>query len=176
MEQATFAGGCFWCMVHPFDQWPGVLQVVSGYTGGHSVNPTYEDVCAGHTGHYEAVNITFDPAQITYEQLLDIYWQQIDPTDSGGQFYDRGPSYKPAIFYHSPEQKRLAEQSRDALDASGRFNRPVAVEILPAGPFYPAEDYHQNFYRTHEAHYQQYRRGSGRDIFLAKHWGMPSNH
>ncbi|WP_430626082.1 peptide-methionine (S)-S-oxide reductase MsrA [Sulfobacillus thermotolerans] len=122
MEQATFAGGCFWCMVHPFDQWPGVLKVVSGYTGGHSVNPTYEDVCAGHTGHYEAVNITFDPAQITYAQLLDIYWQQIDPTDSGGQFYDRGPSYKPAIFYHSPEQKRLAEQSRDALDASGRFN------------------------------------------------------
>ncbi len=169
-ELATFAGGCFWCMVKPFDQWPGVLGVVSGYTGGNKVNPSYEDVCSGTTGHYEAVQITFDPAVISYRKLLEIYWQQVDPTDGRGQFYDRGPSYKPAIFYHTAEQKAQAGESRQALSQSGRFDAPIAVEILPATVFYAAEAYHQDFYKTHAEHYRQYRQGSGRDLFLQSHW------
>ncbi len=172
MEHATFAGGCFWCMVKPFDQWPGVEKVVSGYTGGHKENPTYEEVCAGTTGHFEAVQITFDSEKITYPQLLSLYWKQIDPTDGGGQFYDRGSSYRPAIFYHSAEQQAQAEASLRELENSGRFDRPLQTDILPAGPFYPAEDYHQNYYQTNAAHYQRYRKGSGRDVFLAKHWGQ----
>ncbi|WP_053958950.1 peptide-methionine (S)-S-oxide reductase MsrA [Sulfobacillus thermosulfidooxidans] len=171
---ATFAGGCFWCMVHPFDQMPGVLEVVSGYTGGTTANPTYEEVCSGTTGHYEAVQITFDPRKITYDQLLEAFWRQIDPTDNQGQFYDRGPSYRPAIFYHNAQQRELAEQSKARLKASGRFPAPIVVPILPAGQFYPAEAYHQDFYQTHPEHYQRYRRASGRDIFLAQFWGPSS--
>ncbi|ACV57899.1 peptide-methionine (S)-S-oxide reductase MsrA [Alicyclobacillus acidocaldarius] len=171
LERATFAGGCFWCMVKPFDTWPGVVSVVSGYTGGHVPNPTYEQVCSGTTGHVEAVQITYDPRQITYQQLLDIFWRQIDPTDPGGQFYDRGPSYKTAIFYHTEEQRRLAEASKAALEASGRFQKPIVTEIRPAGPFYPAEEYHQDFYRKEPLHYERYRRASGRDAFIAAHWG-----
>jgi methionine-S-sulfoxide reductase len=170
-ERATFAGGCFWCMVHPFDQWPGVKRVVSGYTGGHTAHPTYEEVCLGTTGHQEAVEITFDPDRLPYTDLLDIFWQQIDPTDAGGQFYDRGSSYKTAIYYHSETQRRQAEASRDALARSGRFSDPIVTKILPVGPFYPAEDYHQDFYQKRPEHYQRYREASGRDAFLRAHWG-----
>jgi methionine-S-sulfoxide reductase len=169
-EVATFAGGCFWCMVHPFDEIPGVLQVVSGYTGGSTPHPTYEEVCGGRTGHREAVAITFDPERVSYATLLDRFWRQIDPTDADGQFYDRGPSYRTAIYYHTDAQRELAEASKRALAASGRFDRPIVMEILPAGPFYPAEDYHQAFYRKNPTHYRRYREGSGRDRFLALHW------
>lgn len=168
---ATFAGGCFWCMVSPFDEMPGIHQVVSGYTGGHTENPTYKEVCSETTGHYEAVQITFDPAIFPYTRLLELFWQQIDPTDVGGQFYDRGSSYRTAIFYHSEEQREQAEASKQALAASGRFDKPIATEILPAVPFYAAEDYHQGYYRTNPSHYKRYRTGSGRDAFIAAHWG-----
>ncbi len=169
-QLATFAGGCFWCMVKPFDQWPGVIRVVSGYTGGHKVNPTYVEVCSGTTGHVEAVQITYDPAVISYETILDVYWRQIDPTDPGGQFCDRGSSYRTAVFYHTEEQRVTAEQSKRALDESGRFSQPVVTPILPAGPFYEAEAYHQDFYKKDPDHYQSYRRGSGRDVFITQHW------
>lgn len=161
-EKAIFAGGCFWCMVHPFDQWDGVISVVSGYTGGHTENPTYRQVCSGTTGHAEAVEITFDPEIISYDKLLEIYWQVSDPTDAGGQFVDRGDSYRPAIFYTTEEQKQLAQASKEALSKSGRYDRPIITPIEPAGPFYPAEDYHQDFYKKEPVHYQRYRSGSGR--------------
>ncbi|WP_277093000.1 peptide-methionine (S)-S-oxide reductase MsrA [Alicyclobacillus mali (ex Roth et al. 2021)] len=170
-ERATFAGGCFWCMVKPFDQWPGVIRVVSGYTGGHQENPTYEEVCSGTTGHVEAVQITFDPTVFPYERLLDVYWQQIDPTDAGGQFVDRGSSYRTAIFVHSEEQRKIAEASKRRLEESGRFDRPIVTPILDATPFYPAEAYHQDFYRKQPEHYRAYRSGSGRDAFLQRVWG-----
>lgn len=170
-QRATFAGGCFWCMASPFEETSGIIQVVSGYTGGHTENPSYKQVCSETTGHYEAVQITFDPAKITYQELLDIYWRQIDPTDTGGQFFDRGPSYQTVIFYHSEEQRCQAESSKKALDASGRFERPIATKILPAQTFYPAEDYHQDYHRKNSCHYNRYRQGSGRDAFIARHWG-----
>lgn len=170
MELATFAGGCFWCMVAPFEKMDGVIKVVSGYTGGHKENPTYKEVCSGATGHYEAVQITFDPNQISYEKLLEIFWQQIDPTDPGGQFTDRGQSYQTAIFYHDEEQRRKAEASRKALDESGRFQKPVATKILPAKTFYPAEEYHQDYHKKNPFRYALYRQGSGRDAFIKKHW------
>ncbi len=173
-EKATFAGGCFWCMVHPFDEVLGVGEVISGYTGGVHENPTYEDVCSGQTGHVEAVQITFDSNQVSYGQLLDIFWRQIDPTDSGGQFNDRGSSYRPVIFYHNERQRQEAEQSKARLEASRRFPGPIVVDVRPATRFYPAEDYHQNFYRTHEVHYRGYRQSSGRDIFLGQFWGTDS--
>lgn len=172
-EKATFAGGCFWCMVHPFDSYPGVSRVVSGYTGGHTQNPTYEEVCSHITGHREAVEITFDPAAISYRQLLDIFWRQIDPTDPGGQFFDRGQSYQTAVYYHSEEQRQAAEESRQELARSGRFSRTIVTEILPAKPFYPAEDYHQEYYKTNPGHYNRYRAGSGRDRFIQSHWDNP---
>ncbi|WDM03049.1 peptide-methionine (S)-S-oxide reductase MsrA [Alicyclobacillus cycloheptanicus] len=171
VEKATFAGGCFWCMVKPFHEWPGVIDVVSGYTGGHKPNPTYEEVCSGTTGHVEAVEITYDPSVISYETILDVFWRQIDPTDPNGQFYDRGPSYRTAIFYHSQAQKEAAERSLQALQESGRFDKPIVTPILPAAPFYPAEEYHQDFYQKNPAHYEAYRRGSGRDAFIRRHWG-----
>ncbi|GMK42617.1 peptide-methionine (R)-S-oxide reductase [Paenibacillus sp. CCS19] len=169
-EQATFAGGCFWCMVKPFEEMPGIVSVISGYTGGTTVNPTYEEVCRGGTGHTEAVQITFDPEQFPYEKLLDIFWRQIDPTDSGGQFHDRGDSYRPAIFYHNEEQRRLAEASKRELEASGRFDRPIAVTVEPAAPFYAAEDYHQDYHKKQPLRYKMYRKGSGRDAFISQHW------
>jgi peptide methionine sulfoxide reductase msrA/msrB len=175
LELATFAGGCFWCMVKPFDQMPGVVRVVSGYTGGHKPNPTYEEVCSETTGHAEAVQITFDPAILPYRKLLDIFWKQIDPTDPGGQFYDRGSSYRTAIFYHTEEQKAEAERSKEELAASGRFDKPIVTEIVPAGPFYPAEDYHQDYYKKNPFRYEMYRKGSGRDAFIEKTWLMPKN-
>ena len=171
-ELATFAGGCFWCMVAPFEELPGVRKVTSGYTGGHKENPTYEEVCAGTTGHVEAVQIEFDPDLFPYEKLLDLFWRQIDPTDPGGQFVDRGPSYRTAIFYHNEEQKRIAEESKRRLEASGRFDKPIVTEILPASAFYPAEEYHQDFHRKNPFRYKTYRKGSGRDAFIEKHWRM----
>lgn len=170
MALATFAGGCFWCMVKPFDQWDGIEKVVSGYMGGHLENPTYEDVKAGNSGHLEVVQITFDPTVFSYEELLQIYWMQIDPTDDGGQFHDRGESYKTAIFVHDEEQRIQAEQSKDALAASGRFKKPIVTQIRRAETFYMAEAYHQDYYKREKAHYEADREQSGRDDFLASHW------
>lgn len=162
-ETAILAGGCFWCMVHPFDQWNGVHSVTSGYTGGHLENPTYEAVCSGETGHTEAVKIVFNPSLISYEKLLEIYWNISDPTDAGGQFINRGSSYRPGIFYLTPEQQATAEASKAALDQSGRYDKPVVTEITAAGPFYDAEEYHQDFYLKDPEYYQAYRIRSGRD-------------
>lgn len=169
-DTAIFAGGCFWCMVKPFDQLPGIISVVSGYTGGHVANPTYEEVCRGTTGHTEAVKITFDPSLISYSELLAIYWQQTDPTDALGQFADRGDSYRPVIFYAKESQKVAAIDSKEQLEKSGRFLKPIVTKIEPAQPFYPAESYHQDFYKKNPAHYQAYRQGSGRADFLKKKW------
>lgn len=167
---ATFAGGCFWCMVKPFDEQPGIIRVVSGYTGGHVPNPTYEQVCSDTTGHYEAVQITFDPTVYPYERLLETFWHSIDPTDPGGQFGDRGESYRTAIFYHSEEQKAAAERSKRDLAASGVFSKPIVTPIIPASPFYPAEDYHQDYYKKQPIRYKAYYTGSGREKFLKDQW------
>ncbi|RDW18941.1 peptide-methionine (S)-S-oxide reductase MsrA [Oceanobacillus chungangensis] len=169
-NKATFAGGCFWCMVKPFDQWDGVHRVISGYTGGKLENPTYEEVKKGDTGHYEAVQITFDPAIIKYETILDLYWKQIDPTDDGGQFQDRGDQYRAAVFYHDEQQLEIAAASKQALEQSGKFSKPIVTEILPAVTFYPAEDYHQDFYKKSAKEYEEDRAKSGRDEFIAKVW------
>lgn len=169
-QLATFAGGCFWCMVKPFDEQPGIIKVVSGYTGGDKENPTYEEVCSHTTGHVEAVQITFDPEIFPYQRLLEIFWQQIDPTDPGGQFHDRGESYKTAIFYHNEEQKQLAQQSKQALEKSRLFNKPIVTEILPASIFYPAEEYHQDYHKKNPFRYNIYRHGSGRDAFIRETW------
>ncbi len=170
IEKATFAGGCFWCMVKPFDRYEGVLKVLSGYTGGTTENPSYEEVCRGTTGHYEAVEITFDPEIISYEELLSIFWKQIDPTDEGGQFHDRGTSYKSAIFYHSEEQKEKALKSKQDLEQSGRFSK-VVTPLIKASVFYPAEEYHQKFYEKNPEHYTSYHVNSGRAGFIKEHWG-----
>lgn len=170
-EQATFAGGCFWCMVHPFDEEPGIIQVVSGYTGGTTENPTYSEVCSGTTGHAEAVQITFRPDVYPYEKLLQLYWQQIDPTDSRGQFHDRGSQYRTAIFYHTAKQKELAETSKQQMASSGKFHKKIVTAIEPVGVFYPAEEPHQQYYRKDPVHYGLYRQNSGRNDFILKHWG-----
>jgi peptide-methionine (S)-S-oxide reductase len=169
-QLATFAGGCFWCMVKPFDEQPGINSVISGYTGGTVENPTYEQVCTDTTGHLEAVQISFDPEIFPYEELLELFWQQIDPTDLGGQFHDRGKSYQPAVFYQDETQKRLAEESKHALQESGRFSKPIVTPILPAQTFYPAEEYHQQYYKKNRAHYESYHVGSGRAGFIQQHW------
>jgi peptide methionine sulfoxide reductase msrA/msrB len=171
IKKATFAGGCFWCTEADFEKLPGVVKVISGYTGGNKENPTYEEVSSGTTGHIEAIQVYYDPSKITYEKLLDFFWKHIDPTDKGGQFVDRGPQYRSAIFYHDEEQKRLAEKSREALDKSGRFNKPVVTEMIQFAKFYEAEDYHQDYYKKHPFKYGYYRNGSGRDQFLRKEWG-----
>lgn len=170
LETATFAGGCFWCMEAPFEKLDGVYKVVSGYTGGHTENPAYEEVSAGRTGHAEAIQVSYDPEKISYEQLLDVFWRQIDPTDAGGSFVDRGSQYRSAIFYENENQKKLAGASRKKLEASARFKEPVVTEIVPLDKFYPAEDYHQDYYKTHPIRYKFYRHGSGRDQFLTKVW------
>lgn len=169
-QKATFAGGCFWCMVKPFDSYQGIESVVSGYTGGHTENPTYEEVCSESTGHFEAVQITFNPEEFSYERLLEVFWQQIDPTDAGGQFFDRGHSYKTAIFFHSEDQKQAALDSRQQLEASGRFSKPIVTDILPASTFYSAEEYHQQYYQKNPLRYKMYRKGSGREAFIQSHW------
>lgn len=168
---ATLAGGCFWCMEADFEKLPGVVKVISGYTGGSQANPTYENYA--DSGHVEAVQVFYDPHKVTYPQLLDYFWRHLDPTDAGGQFVDRGPQYRSAIFYHDEEQKRLAEESKAALARSGRFDKPIATEILKFSKFYPAEDYHQDYYRTHATRYKFYRWNSGRDQFLQEKWGKP---
>lgn len=167
---ATFAGGCFWCMEPPFEKLDGVRSVVSGYCGGDEKEPAYKEVARGETGHAESVQITYDPDEIDYEQLLEVYWRNIDPTDSEGQFVDRGPQYRPAIFYHDADQKELAEASKRRLEESGRFDEPVVVEIVPASTFWKAEAYHQDFYKKRPGRYQSYRDGSGRDEFLRRVW------
>jgi peptide methionine sulfoxide reductase msrA/msrB len=169
-ETATFAGGCFWCMEKPFEKLPGVISVHSGYTGGFKENPTYEEVSSGSTGHAEAVQISFDPSKITYSELLDVFWRQIDPTDAGGQFVDRGNQYRSEIWYHSEEQKRLAEQSKAALERSDVFKSPIVTQITAVGKFYKAEEYHQDYYKKNPIRYRYYRNGSGRDKFLEKVW------
>lgn len=171
---ATFAGGCFWCMVKPFDRYDGVHSVISGYTGGDIENPTYELVCTNTTGHREAVQISFDDEKISYNELLDIFWRQIDPTDAGGQFFDRGESYQTAIYVHTEEQKQLAEKSKATLEASGKFDKPIATEILPAKVFYRAEEGHQNYYMKNPTHYNRYAIGSGREHFKLENWGDES--
>jgi peptide methionine sulfoxide reductase msrA/msrB len=161
LKKATFAGGCFWCTEADFEKLPGVVKVVSGYTGGQKENPTYAEVSSGKTGHVEAVQVYYDPSKISYEELLDTLWKHIDPTDGGGQFVDRGPQYRSAIFYHDDEQKRLAEKSKEALGKSGKFNKPIATEILRFTKFYEAEEYHQDYYKNHSLRYSFYRHGSG---------------
>ncbi|MFW6113237.1 MAG: peptide-methionine (S)-S-oxide reductase MsrA [Thermodesulfobacteriota bacterium] len=165
---ATFAGGCFWCTEADFEKVPGVVKVVSGYTGGSQPNPTYENYAA--SGHVEAVQIYYDPQKVTYQELLDYFWRHVDPTDPGGQFVDRGREYRSAIFYHDEEQKLLAEKSKAALEQSGPFDKPIVTEIIELSEFYPAEDYHQNYHKTHALKYKYYRWNSGRDQFLQKVW------
>ncbi len=169
-ETAIFAGGCFWCMESPFEKINGVKEVISGYTGGSKENPTYEEVSSGTTGHLEAIQIIYDPQKVSYNELLSIFWKQIDPTDADGQFVDRGKQYRSAIFYKSKEEKALAEKSKQNLEKSKRFNSPIVTEIIAATTFYPAEDYHQDYYKKNPVRYNYYRYGSGRDQFLKKVW------
>ena len=170
-EKATFAGGCFWCMEPPFDKLDGVISTTSGYTGGTEKDPTYEQVSAGKTGHLEAIEVTYDPAKVSYAQLLDVFWKNIDPTQHNGQFVDVGSQYRTAIFYHTEEQRRLALESRNRLQESRKFGKPIVTEIRPAMPFYSAEDYHQDYYIKNPIRYKYYRWGSGRDRFLEETWG-----
>ena len=169
-KTAVFGGGCFWCMEPPFEQLEGVIDVMAGYSGGDDKNPTYEEVSSGRTAHIESVRVVYDPAKISYKELLDTFWRYIDPTDPGGQFADRGDHYKTAIFYNTLEEKKIAEQSRDELGASGVFDRPIATAIRPAKSFYPAEEYHQDYYKKNVAHYEAYKVGSGRAGFLERTW------
>lgn len=171
LEKATFAGGCFWCMQPPYDKLKGVISTQVGYTGGHTKNPTYEDVSTGETGHAEAVEVLYDPARTRYEELLDIFWRSIDPTARNSQFSDRGSQYRTVIFYHNAEQKRLALTSKEVLEKSGRFSKPIVTEILPAQEFYPAEEKHQGYYKKNPLRYKLYKSGSGRETFLKESWG-----
>lgn len=175
-QVATFAGGCFWCMEPPFEKLPGVHKVISGYTGGHKENPSYNEVSFGSTGHVEAVQITFDPEKISYNDLLEVFWRNIDPTDSGGQFVDRGDQYTTGIFYHDKMQKEQALASKGRLAESKRFKRDIITPVIPAQVFYPAEEYHQDFYKKDPNHYHRYRSGSGRDRFIDKFWGDERNY
>lgn len=168
-QRAIFAGGCFWCTEAEFSGTQGVISVTSGYTGGHVANPTYEQVISKKTGHAEAVEVVYDPAKVSYEKLLDIYWSNIDPTDAGGQFHDRGDSYRTAIFYTTEEQKQLAEASRE--EAARKLGSPIATKIEKAAIFYPAEEYHQDYSKKNPMHYNAYKYGSGREEKLEKIWG-----
>ena len=168
---ATFAGGCFWCMEPPFEKLEGVVSVTSGYTGGHVPNPSYQEVCEGGTGHLEAVQILYDTTRIGYDRLLEVFWQNIDPTDAWGQFADHGSQYHTAVFYHTPAQRGAAEASKAAQAASGVFERPIVTTIRDAAPFYPAEDYHQDYHLKQPERYQNYKDGSGRAGFLKRVWG-----
>lgn len=169
LETATFAGGCFWCMEPPFEQLEGVLDVVSGYTGGSGKDATYDDYIS--KGHTEAVQVKFDPAKISYEKLLEVYWRQINPTDPDGQFADRGPGYYAGIYWHSEKQKGAAEKSKSALDKSGKFDSPILTKILKFQVFYRAEEHHQDYSKKNAPHYQRYKKGSGRAGYLDKIWG-----
>jgi peptide methionine sulfoxide reductase msrA/msrB len=169
LQTATFAGGCFWCVESDFEKLPGVVEAISGYTGGRGDNPTYENY--GQKGYVEAVQVLYDPAKVSYSALLDYFWRHVDPTDPGGQFVDRGAQYRSAIFYQNPEQQQQAEASKQALEKSKRFGKPIVTEILPLTKFFPAEDYHQDYYKAHAVKYKYYRWNSGRDQFLQKVWG-----
>jgi peptide methionine sulfoxide reductase msrA/msrB len=169
VETTVFAGGCFWCMTPPFEKLKGVVKVTAGYTDGNGSIPTYEDY--GEKGYTEAVEVTYDPAQITYSQLLDVFWKQINPTDPDGQFVDRGPAYRAAVIYLTEEQKKSAEKSREVLDKSGRYDKPVVTKILKFKNFYPAEDYHQDYYKKNPVRYGIYHMNSGRVQYLDKVWG-----
>ena len=169
--KATFAGGCFWCMEHPFDILPGVISTTSGYTGGQKKSPTYEEVSSGRTGHAEAVQVVYDPQKVTYEKLLDVFWHNIDPTVKDEQFCDHGSQYRSGIFYHDDDQRRLAEASKAALDRNKPFSAAIVTEITRAAEFYPAEDYHQDFYLKNPLRYKYYRSGCGRDNRLKQLWG-----
>jgi len=168
---ATFAGGCFWCMEPPFEKLPGVFSVVSGYTGGKEMDPTYKQVSAGSTGHTEAVQVTYDPSRVSYEKLLSVFWMNINPTQSNGQFVDTGRQYRSGIFTHDPEQAAAALASLEQLEASGRFGAPIVTEVTPFSAFYPAEEYHQDYYKKNPFRYKYYRNGSGRDQYLDRIWG-----
>jgi methionine-S-sulfoxide reductase len=170
-DKAAFAGGCFWCMQPPFDKTDGVISTTVGYAGGKEKDPTYQQVSSGTTGHVETVEIVYDPSRISYSKLLDVFWRNIDPTQPDGQFVDSGPQYRTVIFYHSEEQKRLAEASKGELQASGRYDRKIVTEIIPATTFYKAEEYHQEYYKKNPLRYQYYRYQSGRDQYLEKIWG-----
>jgi peptide-methionine (S)-S-oxide reductase len=168
---ATFAGGCFWCMEPPYDKLPGVKATISGYMGGRKANPTYQEVSAGNTGHAEVVQVVYDPAKVTYEKLLEVFWVNIDPTVKDRQFCDSGSQYRTAIFYHNEEQRKAAEASRGAIEKTKTFKDPIVTPIEMAGPFYPAEDYHQDFYKKNPVRYYSYRTGCGRDSRLKQLWG-----
>ncbi len=170
-QTATFAGGCFWCLESDFDKVDGVLETISGYTGGHRDNPTYKEVSAGSTGHKEALQVRYDPTKVSYEDLLHVFWKNIDPLDPYGQFCDKGEQYRSAIFYHDAEQRTLAEASKQALTASGQFDSPITTEIVPAGAFWPAEEYHQDYYLKNPIRYKFYRYNCGRDQRLKSLWG-----
>jgi methionine-S-sulfoxide reductase len=174
LSTAIFAGGCFWCVEDAFEEVPGVVRAVSGYTGGTTANPTYEQVSSQGTGHFEAVQVSFDARKVSYAQLVDWFWRNIDPVDARGQFCDKGSSYRSAIFYGDDEQRRIAEASKAALQASGRFTGAIATVILPAGPFYPAEDYHQGYAKKNPFKYQYYKQGCGRAQRLQQIWGPPA--
>ena len=176
LSVATFAGGCFWCTESDFEHIPGVVKAISGYTGGKLENPTYEQVSSGTTQHRESVEVYYDPKKITYEQLLNDFWKMINPTDPGGQFVDRGHQYTTAIFYHDEKQKQEAEASLKKLDASGRYDKPIVTSIVKAGPFYPAEAYHQDYYKHNPIRYHFYRWNSGRDQYLKKVLGKEALH
>ncbi len=176
LEKATFAGGCFWCMEAPFDKLPGVVSVTAGYTGGKVNNPTYEQVSAGGTGHAEVVRVVFDPSRIGYARLLDVFWRNTDPTVVDRQFCDVGSQYRTGIFYHSEEQRLLALQSKEALERTKRFKEPIVTEVTKAGEFYPAEEYHQHYYKKNPIRYSYYRNGCGRDRRLKELWGDAAGH
>lgn len=171
MAYATLAGGCFWCLVKPFNEYPGIKEVTSGYSGGHVENPTYEEVCTNQTGHVEAVQIEYDENITDFEAILDIYFKTFDPTDNKGQFFDRGESYEPVIFYHDENQKKVALNKIDELNERQIFDKPVITPVKPYKNFYSAEEHHQDYYLKNPAHYQGYQQGSGRKAFIEKHWG-----
>ena len=173
-EIATFAGGCFWCMEPPYDEIPGVVSTISGYIGGQKKNPTYEEVSSGRTGHTEAVQVVFDPKKVSYQKLLDVFWPNIDPTMANAQFCDHGSQYRSGIFYHNEEQMRLAVASRDQVERTKRFREPIVTEITKATTFYPAEDYHQDYYKKNPLRYKFYRANCGRDARLEQLWGKPA--
>ncbi len=171
LEKATFAGGCFWCMQPFLDKLKGIKKTTVGYTGGRTENPTYDEISMGNTGHAEAIEVIFDPKEISYERIINIFWRNIDPTTKNRQFYDEGTQYRSAIFYHSDEQKKLAEASKKELEASGKFEDPIVTEIVEANTFYPAEDYHQDYYKKNPGRYNAYHQASGRDEFIESVWG-----
>jgi len=176
LEKATFAGGCFWCMQALFDKVKGVVSTTVGYTGGHKENPTYEGVCSGKTGHTEAIEILYDPSQVTYSELLDIFWKNIEPTMLNRQFVDFGTQYRTAIFYHNEEQKRLAEASKEKLEISEQFEKPIVTEIKPASTFYKAEEYHQKYYEKKPIRYAFYESHTGRKQYLKEIWARDSKY